>query len=61
MEKRQSAVIMELVAGYGAYANSDELQVTAAGDAPETTVPCASFTVSFLTSRVVVRTVQTGC
>lgn len=61
MEQRQSAVIMDLVAGYGAYADSGELAVVAASDAPESTAPCAAFSISYITSGAVVRTIQDGC
>lgn len=42
----KSSSIMELVSGYKAYAQADELGVHAAADAPATSYPCIASVVS---------------
>ncbi|PRW62043.1 LxmA leader domain family RiPP [Actinopolyspora mortivallis] len=60
MEK--TSAIMELVAGYEAYSQADELNVTAATDAPATSPACiASFSASAVSSRTTVDTYNNGC
>ncbi|MGW2329929.1 LxmA leader domain family RiPP [Streptomyces sp. NPDC001700] len=44
--ENKSTVITDLVAGYSAYTDADELDVTAAAGAPATTLVCVSATVS---------------
>ena len=39
---RHEATITELVSGYEAYSEVEELKVSAAADAPATTMPCAT-------------------
>ncbi|BDM67183.1 hypothetical protein HEK616_06700 [Streptomyces nigrescens] len=53
--------IMELVAGYDAYADSAELQLGPTAEAPATTTFCASAGVSWLASQFSAKTVKGGC
>ncbi|MGW2329930.1 LxmA leader domain family RiPP [Streptomyces sp. NPDC001700] len=57
----KTTAIMELVAGYDAYADSEELQPTATADAPATSPFCASAGISWLASAFSARTVNGGC
>ncbi|GAB7182134.1 hypothetical protein ATKI12_1965 [Kitasatospora sp. Ki12] len=57
----KTTAIMELVAGYEAYAATEELQVDAAADAPATTIFCASAGASWLASAVSAKTFKGGC
>ncbi|MEW2579344.1 LxmA leader domain family RiPP [Streptomyces syringium] len=59
MEK--SEAIMDLMAGYDAYSSADELNTTAAADAPATTAPCGAAGVSWLASQFTVKTYKDGC
>ncbi|BDM67182.1 hypothetical protein HEK616_06690 [Streptomyces nigrescens] len=53
--------IMELVAGYDAYADSAELQPGASTEAPATTAFCASASASWMASLFSARTIKGGC
>lgn len=60
----KSTSIMELVAGYEAYANSEELQVSATVNAPASTPLCAaaaSAGVSWMAGQFSGRTISGGC
>ncbi|MFD4141780.1 MULTISPECIES: LxmA leader domain family RiPP [unclassified Streptomyces] len=60
----KSTAIMELVAGYDAYTESDELQVGATAEAPATTPFCAfaaSVGVSWYASAFSAKTINGGC
>ncbi|MFE9170739.1 LxmA leader domain family RiPP [Streptomyces kebangsaanensis] len=60
MEK--TTAIMELLAGYEAYSDARELNVTAAAEAPATSPACiASATASFVASQFSAKTVAGGC
>ncbi len=53
--------ITELIAGYEAYADSTELKLGPAAEAPATTVVCGAAGVSWLASQFSARTVNGGC
>ncbi|UQA94432.1 LxmA leader domain family RiPP [Streptomyces halobius] len=57
----KTTAIMELVAGYEAYADSDELQIDANADAPASTPVCGAATVSWAASMFSAKTVRDGC
>ncbi|HEX5540796.1 MAG TPA: LxmA leader domain family RiPP [Micromonospora sp.] len=58
----KSDAIMELLGGYEAYSEAEELNVSAAMDAPATTLPCgAAATISWLASQFSARTISGGC
>ncbi|MFF5204376.1 LxmA leader domain family RiPP [Streptosporangium sp. NPDC000396] len=52
---RKNDAIMELVAGYDAYAGAEDLSVSAAGDAPASSPLCVSAIISFITGVTVTR------
>ncbi|HEX5540797.1 MAG TPA: LxmA leader domain family RiPP [Micromonospora sp.] len=58
----KSDAIMELLGGYEAYSQVEELNVSAATDAPATTLPCAGVaSISWLASQFSARTISGGC
>lgn len=57
----KTASIMELVASYDRFVQAEELQATAAGDAPATTLPCESYASGYLVSKGVVGTFREVC
>jgi hypothetical protein len=57
----KTTAIMDLVAGYEAYADTEELQFEAAADAPATTLFCASAGASWMASIFSARTINGGC
>ncbi|MFI8939259.1 LxmA leader domain family RiPP [Streptomyces syringium] len=59
MEK--SEAIIDLMAGYDAYSSADELNTTAAAEAPASTPACAAATMSWLGSQLTVKTYKDGC
>lgn len=60
METKKAEAIMELVAGYDAYATAGEFEVAAVADPPETTWIC-SVGVSWISGRFVSHTVVHNC
>ncbi|MFG2678578.1 LxmA leader domain family RiPP [Streptomyces sp. NPDC048392] len=59
MEKADS--IMELLSGYEAYSSVEEINLSAASDAPATTAYCAAASLSWLTGQAVSKTIDDGC
>ncbi|MFI1254191.1 LxmA leader domain family RiPP [Streptomyces netropsis] len=57
----KTTAIMELVAGYEAYADSAELKLDAAAAAPASTPACGAAGVSWLASVFSAKTVRDGC
>ncbi|MFD8546291.1 LxmA leader domain family RiPP [Streptomyces sp. NPDC059649] len=57
----KTTAIMDLVAGYEAYAASSELQIDTTVDAPASTPACGAATVSWLVSQFSAKTVKEGC
>jgi hypothetical protein len=61
VQARKAEAIMELVSGYEVYADASELSVDATADAPDSTAPCASFAISWVSGRFVSKTIVEGC
>lgn len=61
MEKATS--IVELLSGYEAYSSVEEINLSAASDAPATTWGCAavSASISWMSGQVVSKTIDDGC
>ncbi|MFF6774196.1 LxmA leader domain family RiPP [Streptomyces sp. NPDC012637] len=61
MEKATSVV--ELLSGYEAYASAEDINLSAASDAPATTWGCAavSASISWMSGQVVSKTIDDGC
>lgn len=57
----QSKAVMDLVSGYETYSDVEELNTTAAADAPATSAPCGAVGVSWLGSQFTVKTYNEGC
>ena len=57
----KSSAIMDLVSGYETYSDVEELNTTAAADAPASTPACGAATVSFIASQFSVKTYNDGC
>lgn len=57
----KSTAIMELVSGYDEYAEVEELEQSAATDAPATTHYCAAAALTWLTGQAVSKTIDDGC
>lgn len=54
----RSAEILDLIAGYSAWVDSEVIQIEAGSEAPAATTTFCAFTVSYLASR---ETVRIGC
>ncbi len=54
--------IMELLSGYEAYSSVEEINLSAASDAPATTPGCAvSASISWISGQLISKTVDDGC
>lgn len=60
---QKSTAIMELLSGYEAYSNAEELNAVSSVDAPATTILCATVSAgaSWISSQFVSKTFAAGC
>ncbi|ALC22073.1 LxmA leader domain family RiPP [Streptomyces pristinaespiralis] len=57
----KTGAITELIEGYDSYSDAEELNSTAAAEAPATSAPCGAASVSWLASQFTVKTYKEGC
>ncbi|MFQ6397858.1 hypothetical protein ACLMAJ_31015 [Nocardia sp. KC 131] len=58
---KKSLVITELLASYRTYSSAAELESPASTDAPATSAPCASASISWVSGQLISETVDGGC